>query len=82
MRIKNALLLFLPTYLVQCRRTLRELNSYGPYSSTEREIKFRRRLFTSFIKREIRHFHVVVVQQRAKKCTKKRYARAKLLFYL
>ena len=26
------------------------------------------------------HFHVVVVQKRAKKCTKKRDARAKLLF--
>ena len=29
---------------------------------------------------EIRHFHVVVVQKRAKKCIKKRGARAKLLF--
>ena len=53
---------------------------FGTYPSTEREIKFRRCLFTSVIKREIRHFHVVVVQKRAKKCTKKRDARAKLLF--
>ena len=29
----------------------------------EREIKFRRSLFTSSIKRELRHFHVVVVQK-------------------
>ena len=34
----------------------------------------------SSTKREIRNFHVVVVQKRAKKCTKKRDARAKLLF--
>ena len=36
----------------------------------------------SSIKREIRHFHVVVVQKRATKCTKMRDARAKLLFCL
>ena len=46
------------------------------------ERKFRRRLFTYSIKREIRHFHVVVVQKRAKKCTKKRDTRANLLFFL
>ena len=34
----------------------------------------------SSIKREIRHFHVIVVQKRAKECTKKRDARANLLF--
>ena len=33
----------------------------GPHSSSERDRKFRGRLFTSSIKREIRHFHVVVV---------------------
>ena len=72
--------LLLPTYFVKCRRTLLELNSLGPYPSTEREIKFRRSLLTSSIKLEIRHCYVVVVQKRAKKCTKKRDARAKLLF--
>ena len=30
--------------------------------------------------REIRHFHVVVVQKRAKKCTKKRDVRASCCF--
>ena len=35
-------------------------------------------MFTSYTKREIRHFHIVVVQ--AKKCIKKRDAHAKLLF--
>ena len=35
-------------------------------------------MVTSYTKREIRHFHVVVVQ--AKKCTKKRDARASCSF--
>ena len=55
--------LFLLTYFVKCTRTLLNLNSKGPYSSSESEIKFRRCFFT-FIKYEIRHFHVVVVQKR------------------
>ena len=57
--------LFLPTYFVKCRRTLLELNFEGPYPSSEREVKFRC-CFTYSIKREIRHFHAVVVQKRAK----------------
>ena len=36
---------------------------------------------TSSIKRQIRWFHVVVVQWTSKKCTKKRDARAELLFW-
>ena len=40
------------------------MNSKGPYLGSEREIKFRRCLFTFSVKREIRHFHVVVVQKR------------------
>ena len=55
---------------------------YGPYPSTKRKIKVSCFLFTSSIKREIRHFHVVVVQKRANKCTKNRGTRAKLLFSL
>ena len=47
-----------------------------------RERKIRRGLFASSIKRESRHFHAVVVQPMAKKCTKKRDSRAKLLFCL
>ena len=38
--------------------------SWGLHPSLERERKFRRLLFTSSIIREIRHFHVVVVQWR------------------
>ena len=75
--------LFLHTYYVKCRQTLLNLNSKGPYPSSEREIKFLRCLFTFSIKRKIWHFHVVVVQKRqrnhgTKKCT----SRAKLLFCL
>ena len=36
---------------------------------------------TSSIKRQIRRFHVVVVQWTSKKCTKKRDARAEVLFW-
>ena len=55
---------------VKRRRTLLDLNSQGPYLSSEREIKFLGCLFMYFIKRENRNFHVVVVQKRAKKYTK------------
>ena len=47
-----------------------------------RERKICRRLFTSSIKREIRHFHVVFFVEAAEKCTKKRDARESLLFCL
>ena len=39
-----------------------ELISWGLYSSLERERKFGRSLFTLSIKRESRHFHVVVLK--------------------
>ena len=55
---------------MKCRRTLLKLNFKGPYSSSEREIKFRRCLFTSSIKRQIRHFHVVVVQKQERNVEK------------
>ena len=60
-----------------------EFISWGPHSCLEREGKFHRRLFTSSIKREIRHFHVVSREVPAKKCTnKKRDAVTNLLFCL
>ena len=62
--------LFLPTYFVNCRLTLLKLNFKGPNSSSEREIKFLCRLFTSSIKCEIRHFHVVVVLKRERNVQK------------
>ena len=42
--------------------TFRHLLLDEPYPSSERERKFRGFLFTSYIKLEIRHFHLVVVQ--------------------
>ena len=53
---------------VKCRQISLELISWGPHSSLERERKTRRRLFTSSIKREIRPFHVIVVQVYKKAC--------------
>ena len=41
----------------------------------------RRSMITCSIKRQIRSFHVVVVQWTAKKCTKKRDASVELLFW-
>ena len=46
------------------KRTLFEPTSQEPYSSSEKERKFSRRLFTSSLKREIRRFPVVAVQWR------------------
>ena len=48
--------------------------------NSKRGRKIRRRMFTFSIKRQIRRFHVVVVQWTSKKCTKKRDARAELLY--
>ena len=54
--------LFQHAYFVKCNRTPLELNSYQTYPSSERERKFFHYcLFTSIKKREIRHFHGVVV---------------------
>ena len=66
---------------VKDRRFSLELISYGPHVRLERERKICLGLFTSPIKREIRHFHVVVVQWRQRNVQKKRDARAKLLFF-
>ena len=43
----------------------------GPYLSSGRQIKFRRGLFTFSTQREIRHFHVEVVQKRQRNVQKK-----------
>ena len=47
-----------------------ELNYQEPYPSLQRQRNFRRRLFTSSIVRENRHFHVVLVQQRQRNVQK------------
>ena len=61
-----------PTHLfiVKCEPTLLEPNSYEPYSSSERERKFSVYLFTSSIKREIRHFPIVVMEWRKRNIQK------------
>ena len=55
----------------KCSRSSMELISWGPHSSLERERKSRVCLFTSCIKRKIRHFHVVVVQSRQRNVRKR-----------
>ena len=50
------------SFFVKCKQTLFDTNSLELYSSSQRETKFCRRLFTSSIKREIKHFQVVVEQ--------------------
>ena len=67
---------------MKCRRTLQRLNSKEPYPSSERGRKFRSRLCTSSVQREIRPVSRRSRAVTAKKCTKKRDARAKLLFWL
>ena len=57
-----------------------ELNSKGLHQSSGKEKKVV--VFCSRPRQNVRQFHVVVVQQLAEKCTKKRDARAKLLFCL
>ena len=52
------------TYSVKCTQTLLNLHSKGPYSSSEREIKFCCCLITFSIKRDISHLLVIVLQTR------------------
>ena len=49
---------------VKSGRLSLELTSWGTHLSLDKERKILRRLFTSSTKREIMHFHVVVVQRR------------------
>ena len=73
--------LFGPAQYLTGRRLFLALNSYGFYSGSKRWRKIRRRMSTSSIKRQIRRFHVVVVQWTSKKCTKKRDSLLELLFW-
>ena len=56
-----------------------ELNSKRLYQSSGKEKESCCLVVLSLTKREIRHFHVVVVQRRLRNVQKKRDARAKLL---
>ena len=73
--------LFGPAQYLTGRRLFLALNSYGFYSGSKRWRKIRRLMSTSSIKRQIRRFHVVVVQWTSKKCTKKRDSLLELLFW-
>ena len=69
--VLSVFIAIIPTHLLcKCKQTLLRLNSKGPYPSSEREIKFRRCLFTFSIKRKIRHLHVVVVLKQQKNVQK------------
>ena len=80
--VKTSLLKWIPVFQTlsrlfqfaengKCRRISLELISWGPHSSLEREKEIRRRLFTFSRRSRART---------VKKCTKKRDARANLLF--
>ena len=81
---QTQLRLFGPAHYVKCRRLFLEktwiLTDFSS-SSSKRGRKIRRLMSTSSIKRQIRRFHVVVVQWTSRKRTKKRNARAELLFW-
>ena len=62
--------LFHLIYFVKCRQTLLGFNPWELHPSLKRAEKFRRALFTSSVKREIRHFHLAVVQWRQRKVQK------------
>ena len=58
------------TYFVKFRRTLLGVEFLKSISKSKRERKFRSSLFTSSIKREIRHFHAVFVLWRQRNVQK------------
>ena len=75
--------LFHLVHFVKCWQFFLELNSKRLYLSSVKVRGSRCHVFTSSEKREIRQFHIVVahwLELTAKKCTKKRDSRAKLLF--
>ena len=72
--------LFHLVQFVKCWRIFLELNSKRLYQRSEKEKESRCLVFTSSTKREIRHSHIVVVQQRQRRVQEKRGARAELLF--
>ena len=65
---------------VKCWQIFLELNFKGLYQSSEKEKESRWLVFVSSTKREIRQFHVVVVQRRQRNVQKKRDARSKMMF--
>ena len=68
--------LFHLVQFIKCWQFSLELNSKRLYRSSGKEKESRCLVLTSSIKREIRHFHVLVVQWRLRNKTKQRVARA------
>ena len=69
--VLSVFIAIIPTnYFVERTRTLLNLNSKGPYSSSESKMKFPSCLLTFSIKHEIRYFHFVVVQKRQRNVQK------------
>ena len=63
--------------IAKCWQFFQELNSKGLFLRSEKE---RKGVFTSSIRSELGQFYVSSLAETAKKCTRKRDARAKLLF--
>ena len=70
--VKNSTLSqwFQAVQFVKCRQLFLELNSKRLFQSSGKEIESRCLFFTSSSKREIRHFHVEVVQRRQRNVQK------------
>ena len=71
--------LFHPVQFVKCWQIFLEMNSKRLFRSSGKEKESCCLVFTFSTKHEIRHFQVLVLK--AKEYTKKRDARAKLLFH-
>ena len=84
--VLSVLKAIIPTHFLcqtECSRSAWSLILSNWYPSSEREIKFRRCLFTSSIKREIGIFRVVVVQKRQRNVQKSvLHVRSVFLFFL
>ena len=77
----NFYLTYSDSFIVKCWQIFLELNFKRLYQSSGKEREGRCIVFTCLTQREIRHFHVVVVQRRQRNLQKlKSDARAKLLF--
>ena len=72
--------LFHLVYFVKCWQMFLELNSKGLYQSSGKEKESCCLVFPSSTKREIRHFHVVVVQRRLRNEQKKALCMCRVFF--
>ena len=66
-------------YFVKCWQMFLELNSKGLYQSSGKEKESCCLVFPSSTKREIRHFHVVVVQRRLKEMYGKEWCACRIV---